>query len=347
VTTSSLSRQTLDELKTRQSAFLKARLVGDRAANDWKVVLEKSYGALLATPVEKVLPKAALLQLLDAATEVAFMRDGLAPGAYAIATLATAELREDQRLVGLFVPDEARGKIDKLLAHPDLIPERLVRAITEEESLQSMMRDVLFDALKQFNDTANPFFAEWGFPALIKRILPGMFAGTVLASMNGLRSEFDKSLEPEIRKFLQGFSKKSMAKVADSICAKNGDPKAIAVRRASAKWVYQQEVRTLAGNTSQVVVDEIHDIAKDIVAHAVKLPEVIAQKDALIQRFYATFGALPVGEFLKKLGITATPDFGAIAQATFPAIQAALASPEVTAWLDGLVAEFFDAQPAT
>ena len=123
------------------------------------------------------------------------------------------------------------------------------------------MRDVIYDALVEFNESVNPFFADWGLPALIKRFMP-IGSGAVLKSMSAVRTEFDKRLEPEIRKFLLGFSRKSKKKLADFIVSSAGDPKLVALRKSIVAFFYEESLAQITQNVDDDARMEVDEAAR-------------------------------------------------------------------------------------
>ena len=124
----------------------------------------------------------------------------------------------------------ARGDLERGGAAVTL-PEDLVHRVFEDEAAEEVLRDVIYDALVEFNDSVNPFFADWGLPSLLKKVMP-IGSGTVIKSIGAIRGEFDKRLEPEMRKFLLVFVRKSKKKIAGLIVSKGSDPKFIALRQS-------------------------------------------------------------------------------------------------------------------
>ena len=61
------------------------------------------------------------------------------------------------------------------------------------------MRDVLYDTIREFNDKANPIFAEWGLVSMLKRFFPIGF-GTVAkrSKVCGRVREAARTGDPEV-----------------------------------------------------------------------------------------------------------------------------------------------------
>lgn len=331
-----------DEKKRAFEAFLSNRWSSDRARAEWRADLEAGHRALLSAKVAKALDKATLFRALDAATEKGVLEGVSRPLGSAIAAELLPRLRKEEAVVGDLVPDEARAKIDQLLALPGLVNEKLVREITKQEAIEEIMRDVLYDALKEFNDKVNPFFADWGLPALVKKLMP-IGSGTVLKSLDNVRGEFDKRLDPEMRKFLLTFSRKSLDRTADVIIEKGDEPKSIELRKAIARWLYTQKVKDLAVSVSDEGAKLSREAAESIAAHASRHELLIRAREDVATTFFSRHADHTVAEALAAYGVDFTPDFDLIAELTWPAVVHVVQSGVVGSRITALVAEFFAA----
>ncbi len=327
-------------LADRQLAWLTARLTSDRMRAELAADFERIYDAVLARPVEEVVDLAAIEAAIDAAlTKERFDR------ATRPATLAThlgvlRILRTEKTKVGLLVSDDAKKKIDKLLERPKLVNEKLVRRAIEQDAVEVILRDVMYDGLKEFNEKVNPFVAEWGLPGLLKKLGP-FGLGPLGKSLDNVRAEFEKRLEPEMRKFLQGFSRKALKRAADLAVQQGDDANAIALRKSLALWVYEQELRELVANVDDENAKLLHEIVVDVTEHGAALEIVKKKRHDTLAGLYAAHAKQPLGAALGDLGISARPDFAALAAAVWPAWVAAIRSTEMQTRAKALLAEFF------
>src|SRR6185295_316141 len=133
-----------------------------------------------------------------------------------------AELHAEKGKVGDRVPASAHRHIDALLARHGLMPERLLREIAEQDAIDEIMRDVLYDGFKEFSERVNPFTAEWGIPSLLKR--SSLLGGAMTKGIEAVKVEFDRRMEPEIRRFLAGFSRRGLRSMADAMIARADQP---------------------------------------------------------------------------------------------------------------------------
>lgn len=334
-------RPLLDDLRARQLAWTRAYLVSAEAERSYRSLLEHGWEAILATRVSDLVDATSLADALDVLLDTRAVREGIAPLSRALRGYVLRELRSDEARLGDYVPARAREWIEALAARSGPMRTRIVRVVVEHETTEQVMRDVLHDALSEFSRKVNPFFAEWGLPALLKRVLP-LGAGAVLRSMESVKAEFDKRLEPEIRRFLQGFSRQALRKVGSMLTADEETPQTAALRRAILDAILEQTVRDLAAEIDEEGVVLAQGIADEVLANALSMPSLRARRHAALDAFVKTYGAATVREVLEHHGIAWAPDFDALAAATWPAVAAALASGPVQATVESAIHRFYD-----
>jgi hypothetical protein len=245
--------------------------------------------------------------------------------------------------VGQLVSDATKQKIDKLLEQPKLMNEKLVRRVVEQDAVEEILRDVLYDGLKEFNEKVNPFVADWGLPGLLKKLGP-FGLGPLGKSLDNVRAEFEKRLEPEMRKFLQGFSRKALKRVSDLAVEKGDDQNAIALRKSIAAWVYEQELRELVGNVDDERAKMFHEISLDVSEYTSALEIVRTKRREAFAALFAAHAKMPLGAALGDHGISARPDFAAVAGAIWPLYVAAVKSDALRARMTQVLGEFFAEQ---
>ena len=172
-----LTGTALLELRNRHVAFLLARLVSDQARLEWRANLEAGWSALLATPVERLVTGAAAADLVDASLGRPAFRDGLRPAVRSALLLTSARLREDPRRLGDYVPADLRARLDELLEQRGIVPEHLLREVMEHDAVEEVMRDVLFDTLKEFSEKEISSVAWCRSRLLLRRDLVGPSCG--------------------------------------------------------------------------------------------------------------------------------------------------------------------------
>lgn len=339
-----MSRALLDELKARQIAFLEARLVSEAAARDFRERLPAGFAALMATPLGALADAAAIARALDALAAEESLRRAVRPAAEAALAALVEAARAERRRAKELMPEGARATIDRILEQPKLVPERLVREVLESAALDAVMRDVLYDTLKEFSEKVNPFFAEWGLPALLKRVAPFGLGG-VGKSMGAMRGEFERRLEPEIRRFLQGFSRTAMRQVQDILIAKGDTAEFIGLRKHVATWVLEQEVSALVGQLDARSAKLAEQLGADVAAQVLRDRPVRRRLHEATAAFVAAHASEPVGEVLGRFGIAPAIDFDALAAALWPVVRGLCATEPVRAFIASVVEEFFDGLP--
>ncbi|MBX3198404.1 MAG: hypothetical protein KF894_09760 [Labilithrix sp.] len=336
----SLDPATIAALRSRHVAFLAERLVDDRARGDFIRSFAGGYDHVMARPIRELFdPKA----LVDGGAKVLAsdaVRGLLAPIARELHRRVLASLRSDDAKLGDYVPAGARAAIGELIARPDLVPEALVRKVVGDDVVEEIMRDVLYDALVEFNESVNPFFADWGLPALIKRFMP-IGSGTVLKSMSAVRGEFDKRLEPEIRKFLLGFSRKSKTKIADFLVSSAGDPKQIALRQSIVAFFYEESLAKITENVDDDARMSADDAALAIVLEVLTKERPRERLLAELEKLVEDHGDETLGAWLERIGVTERPDLTALAELVWPFVKLALESPPARAFWERVTWDFY------
>ncbi|AUX48357.1 hypothetical protein SOCE26_098910 [Sorangium cellulosum] len=339
-----MSRALFQELKARQIAFLEARLVSEAAARDWRERLPAGFAALLATPLGELADAAAIARALDALAAEEPLRRAVRPAAAAALAALLEAGRAERRRARELMPEGGQDKLDHILEQPKLVPERLVREVLESQALDAVMRDVLYDALKEFSEKVNPFFAEWGLPALLKRVAPFGLGG-VGKTMGALRGDFERRLEPEIRRFLQGFSRTAMRQVQDILIAKGDTPPFVALRKHVAAWVLDQEISALLGQLDAKSTALAEELGADVAAQVLRDRPLRRRLHEATAAFVAAHAREPLGDVLARFGVAPALDLDALAAATWPVVRSLCASAPVRAFIASMVEEFFDGLP--
>ncbi len=339
-----LTPEILAELEARHVAFLEARLVSPEAAAEFRANASAVHDALLAARVADVVDAPALVAALDAALTRDAVERAARPLARRLLPVVLAELRAEQGKVKDRVPASARERLDALLARPGMMPERLLREVAEQDAVDEIMRDVLYDGFKEFSEKVNPFTAEWGVPSLLKRM--SVLGGTVAKGLDSVRVEFDRRLEPEIRRFLASFSRRGLRRMVDVTIARSDEPASVAVRKHLIAWVLEQEIAALAGAADEEAIALAQEIGLDVAAAELAREAGRARRRALVEAAIEAVKSETVGGALTSLGVTMRVDADALAAAAWPAVKAALVSPPVKAWLRKVVGEFYAAERA-
>lgn len=245
---------------------------------------------------------ARLAPLLDAALGPAFAAELCAPLLRALRPYVLATLRADPRPLRDYVPKEAQAALQRLAARPPRLPAPLARALVENPELEEVLRDLLYGALREFNDRVNPFFADWGLPTILRKVLP-IGGGTAVRALELVRGEFDRRLEPEMRRFLQGFVKRGLQRFSQVLAEGKDGPHGPALRRSILEAVLAQPVALLA----EAPDDELLRLSEE--AFAVTLERFLqTERAAELRRealaaLCAAAGDRTLGELLEQSGV--------------------------------------------
>jgi hypothetical protein len=313
-----------------------ARATSPEAEQLWRDHLESLYDAVLREPVGRLLSARTTADAVEAAVSREAVADGYLPAWRVIWILLLGQLRDDRRRIGEYVHDEGRAALEDLAARPDVVPERLLHEVLEDEAAREVMGDLIYEALREFQEKVNPFFADWGLPSLLKRLGPFGLGGMGKA-FDTMRAEFEKRLEPEMRRFLTSFTGRGVKRVGAYLVDHAGDRSFIALRKRLVRWVLDQTVAETVASTGEPLLNRGQEIATEIGAHVIGLDSVRARRRLVVEQLVTLHAAQPLGEALAQYGITARPDFDLAARLTWPFVRAALSSEAGTRWLQSLV----------
>lgn len=318
-------------------AGLVERATGREAEQLWRDNLEAIHDAILREPVGRLLHPRATADAAEATLSREAIADGWLPASKLAWILLLGQLRDDRRRVGEYVSDEGRAALEELAARPDVVPDRLLHEILEDEAAREVMGDLIYEALREFQDKVNPFFAEWGLPAILKRLSPFGLGGMSKA-FDSIRAEFEKRLEPEMRRFLTSFTGRGVKRVAAYVVDHAGDRSFVALRQRLVRWALDQTVTSIVASTGEPLLNRGYEVGADLGAHAVGLDSVRARRRLVVEQLVALHAEQPLGEALAQYGITARPDFDLLARITWPFVRVALSSEAGARWLESLTA---------
>src|SRR3954454_2689314 len=131
-----LSAEQLSELKTRHVTFLSERFASDAAREDWVRSFRAGYSWVLALKVGDLVDPVRLTEGVTKALTTESVKTLFAPIGRDIHRRVLASIKKDQGRLGDYVPAQARLAIDDLLERNDLVPERLVRNVFDQEAIE-------------------------------------------------------------------------------------------------------------------------------------------------------------------------------------------------------------------
>lgn len=278
---------------------------------------------LLSLRLGPLLERDRIDPLLDHALSTEQARGLAEPLARRSGQLVLAQLQQVSAPVDELIGPSARQHVDELIALPELLPAGLLEGIAHDPAVEAVMQEVLLDALKQFSHRANPFTAEWGLPALLRHLPPIGF-GALKAAFEARRTEFEERLEPEIRKFVQGFARKAVDRAVELSARKQGEPELVALRKRIARAILRHPARELAWKPEDVRGALLVEIAASALGHLLVGGIVRARLDALLAELRSTAGHLTVGRALAAWQLE-LPAPRAWADAAWPVVEPLLA----------------------
>lgn len=319
-------------------ARLRAKLVSSAARVAWEDNLRLGAAELLATPVERLFPLDAAQRAVEASLARPWLEGLLAPAVEASLLLVSARVRESSHPLGHYVTDSQESAVKRFLGRPGLVPERLLREVVLDDAVEEVMRDVLFDVLRQFYDRMNPFSSDTGPVSVLKRMAPLGF-GVMSKGLDAMRKEVESRLEPEIRKFLQGVTRKTLTNLVEITLEKADEPKFVALRHHLLRWTLDQRVVDVVPDPTDAAQKELRALAREITLHVLTGDDAKREIWALVQMAIVAHGRQSLGEALAVYGIRPEVDFGALAAVTWPFVTRLVESDAVWGWFERLSAE--------
>lgn len=314
------------------ASALNARLVGEGAERAFEDAAVLVLEHLLDRPLGELVDATTLL----AALERALSREGfdrvIDPLAVALGAFADAVAAGDTTKLGTYVDGEAREALLRFASRPDLVPQPLLDAVLGHEALEAVMRDVLYESMRDFNEKVNPFFAEWGLPSLLKRFVP--FG--VGKAVEGFREEFDRRLEPELRRFLKGAARIALRSMGRFVIEKQGDPAFVSLRRELVMLALEQPVSTFTKTMPDEARAELRAAALLAARGASQLDTTRAFREMLVRSLLARHEKTTVRALLASVGVELL-DVRPFVRAAWPLARAVLSSPPLRAEVTRLV----------
>jgi hypothetical protein len=166
--------------------------------------------------------------------------------------------------------------------------------------------------------------------------------GLILSSMESLRAEFDRRVEPEIRKFLAVFSRRTRGDLAELFLSKSGDPQLARLRKDVVAYLYTRTARELLAGLDEETTETGAFVAERVTLQVVEGSAATRALEDALTRFLEEHGDATVGQWLERIGASEDVAIEAWAETSWPLVRAVLASAPVAELLDRLTAEFYD-----
>jgi alpha-D-ribose 1-methylphosphonate 5-triphosphate synthase subunit PhnG len=329
-----LDRETLARVRDAQLDYFCQWVASDTAREAWCRLVAAAQQQLLAAKLGAILDAAALRRLTDAITDPRTVTATIEPAARAVAADAARRIALRRERAGEIVGEQARLRIDAVVELPDVVSEPLVRAVLTSPAVESAINDMLYEALDRFSRSVNPFVASWGIPALLDA-LPIVGKGVIKKAIASVQEEFDKRLEPEIRRFLKGFARQTLDRSVKQMLQKGGDPELVELRKQIAAVVLDQPLAELVWSPDREVGKRALAALSESLASVLTHPSTKAELVSFIDRLVA-IESQTVADVLAREGIAPT-DPRALAEAIWPAFRLVLGSDAVRAELAAII----------
>lgn len=234
-----------------------------------------------------------------------------------------------------FLSAEAQAALRELAAHPALVKPAVMRSLVQNPALESLTRQMLQETLVEFNEKVNPFFADWGLPKLLDAV-PLFGKGTLRRAFETMRRDFDKRLEPEVGKFVEGFARRALASTVDRMVERAAEPEMVALRQHAMEKILSHPLRDFTApadeEPSPLAMKAVGFVVRDVLRHPLSHQELLAFVDEELDKQ----GQTTLGQWLRGRGVEhqSLSEFVPLA---WPAMQRLLLADETLAELDELL----------
>jgi hypothetical protein len=311
--------------------------------------------AALSEAAGKALLDRTLAELIDPAALAGAIQSVLASERLlpAVRKAARAELDREldrwpasEQTLGQRLSAQSTERLRTLLGDPTWFSGAWIRDLAANETLEQVMGATLYEVLREFSLTVNPFFSSWGLPALLKKAGPlaklGMF-GINLESgsrvLESMREEFERQLEPHIKSFLQKSAKAALLR-AVTLAQSPANLSAFAQARVRMlDRALETRLAQLAEKLDRRRLDEVEEalagLQADLLAELRKTDLEARLRELLERR-----GQHTVEQELRELGLDPQQMCRAASAAWLPMVRAVLASEPVVDALERVYARF-------
>ena len=317
-------------MPTSLDARIDDALFGPRARTEWRGPLETTVKAALDAPLGSLVVGDALADFVELVVERAFLTDTVKPVATALARFLLAEAQRDGRPLASYLSTETRDAVTAFAVSAKPVPAALLEALLAEKGVRAFVEGFLFDAMQEFYERANPFFADSGLPAMVKKMIP-IGSGAVLKALDVLRDEFEKRLEPELKKFLGGFTGRALGSLKVGV---GGGSRELAEGLASTVlgFVLNRPVSELASEMQPERMDSAVAMVIAILADLDDDETFRARRREIVKGFLTANASTPVRDVLAHHHVRIAPNFDALADATYPLVSGIVRLAPVRSW---------------
>lgn len=315
-----LDDETRRAVRAAQLAWYARWLEGEEARAAFRALVLRGRERLLTARLADLVDEPALERMLDAYLSPALLDGTLAPAVAALvdAIARRASLREESP--GALVGAEAERAVARTAGEPEVVSAALVDAIVKTKGVEEAASEQLFEALDGFSRRVNPFVAEWGLPLLVGT-LPLLARGAVKGALATFQAEFERRLEPEIRRYLATFVRRSFDAAASEFAKRRSDPDMVRLRTELASAVMAVPLEHLVWSpdtpAGKRALDAVAACVRGLGRHDALRAELrLALRQALADE-------RSLAEALERHGISVPAD-DALADALWPGVRSLL-----------------------
>ncbi|MBI2376962.1 MAG: hypothetical protein HYV07_23380 [Deltaproteobacteria bacterium] len=313
--------------------WLSLRLADESRRAEWTRLLEASWNAWLDTELSALVPPEVASSLVAAYLEPSRARAGARAGIGGGLARAVGEARRDALPLRDWVPDAAERIFLSIAERPGLVRREWVETIFKEEAIEKIAAEALFRALKDFSAV---------IPKILKN-LPLLRRVPILGGSGGLTGkiieEVERLLEPEIRSFLSGGTRRALDRASTFAIDHLDDPSSRALRKNVVAFILSKSPAFHVDALSPEILAELDRAAVEISARISESPRSRELAERILRELADAHGHKKLREVLEELGANVAPPFTELSAATWPGMQRALSSSETRAWLDRLLAD--------
>ncbi|MBI4820626.1 MAG: hypothetical protein HY791_30460 [Deltaproteobacteria bacterium] len=314
--------------------WLVGRLTDDAYLADWARLLESGYQAWLAAPLSELVPESSVLALTNVTLEPARLAAAIRPIFGAGLRRLVSDAKKDTLPLRDWVPPEAEAVIAAAANRPGLVRREWVETIFKEEAIEKIAAEALFRALKDFSTVISKLIKN--LPIL--RRVPILGGGGIAGK---LVEEIERLLEPEIRSFLAGGTRRALDRASVFAIDHLDDPASRALRKNVAAFILSKSPAFHIDPLSPEVLADVERAAVLISERIAANPRSKEIATRVISELAKGNGHKTLGQALDELGANVTPPFHELAMITWPAAKRLIQSEGFKSWLDQILEELF------
>ncbi len=253
--------------------------------------------------------------------------------------------RDSRRTVRALLSDETVELLENLVTSPAWTEGDWVREVAQNRVFEEITGTMLYEVLRDFSVTVNPFFSSWGLPALLKKSplgRIGLFGANPLQAggrlLETMREEFERQLEPHLKAFLQRCTGAALLRAVDLTLSDANQQAFADLRLDLLREFLDREVSGILREIEDLHELETAQSLADSVAQDILAELRTRDHAATVRAFLSEQGAQSLGRHLQEAGIDGKTWATAWAESSLPVLRAILANDAVSQLLEEAVA---------